>query len=177
MASNLPNAKIWKTADEIHQIVSGLADKLNNKYAEMMDEEIIVIGVLNGCYMFMSDLTKLLRFKFRADFIAVSSYTDNLQTENIEIRGKLKYGVKNCRLIVVDDILDSGQTLKNVDSYLTSLEPKSIDYVTLILSNNVVYKEMLGKTIYGLIKPDIYIYGYGMDNKEEYRGLPDIWYV
>ena len=177
MSYNLPNAKIWKTAQEINEKTIHVANQLNQKFENEIDADIIIIGILNGGYIFLSDLTKHLKFKFRVDFIAASSYTENARTGGFDIRSTLKYSIKGCIVIVVDEILDTGITLYKIGEYFAKMEPKSIHFAVLILDNTTIYKQILDRAVYGFLKEPIYVYGYGMDYKEYYRALPDIWYV
>ena len=94
--------------------VRGVADKLNAEYA---GKSVVLIGVLNGAFMFIADLVRHLTFDCEVDFIRVSSYKGTTSTESIELNLQLKFEVKGKHVVLVDDILDTGLTLFKLREY------------------------------------------------------------
>ena len=170
-------ATLWRTSSEITAALNKIADNLNSRFVSEIPKDIILLGILNGAYMFLSDLSKLLKFPFRVDFLKVSSYLQNAPTDNVQIQPSLKYDIKNCTVILIDDILDTGKTLFQVNNYLQFLGPNEIILVFLVVNLKCPEKQLMENLTYAFAHEDRYIVGYGMDSNEYYRNLVDIWYI
>lgn len=137
-------------------------------------EDLIVIGVLKGANVFLSDLIRKIEIPIIMDFIAVSSY--GLSTESsgvVKINKDLDFSIENKNILIVEDIIDSGLTLKYLLENLKSRNPKSIKVCTLL--DKPERRTVDIKVDYsGFEIPDEFIVGYGIDYAEKYRNLPFI---
>jgi hypoxanthine phosphoribosyltransferase len=144
---------------------------------------IVMVCVLNGGFMFFSDLVKNISYNINieCDFIRVKSYISKKKQGDIEITKDLETSVKNKHVYVVDDILDSGNTIKAIFDYLQIKHPKTINVITLIKRIDCKYDpeaEQLGTFNYGFEIDEEWIIGYGMDDDNGFsRNLPDIWEI
>lgn len=163
---------------EISQIVKDLAYEFNNKYAHVdgVNSKLLVIGVLKGAVIFMSDLIRRIDVPLQIDFIQVSSYgSDTKSSGNLDFKLKLsdEYDFKSTDILVVEDIIDSGRTLKELTINLLKRGAKSVETCVLLdkpLRRVIEYTpDYIGKVI-----PDLFVVGYGLDYAEKYRELPYI---
>jgi len=134
---------------------------------------IIMVGLLNGCFAFYSDLVRATPLDVECDFMRVKSYVNRKQGD-IQITKDLETRIKGKHVYLVDDILDSGNTMNAVIDYLQVKKPASISIVTLITrETSPIPKE---KSYHAFTIKDEWIVGYGMDNdKGHMRNLPSIW--
>ena len=134
---------------------------------------IIMVGLLNGCFAFYSDLVRAVPLDVECDFMRVKSYVNRKQGD-IQITKDLETRIKGKHVYLVDDILDSGNTMNAVLDYLQVKKPASISIVTLITrETSPTPKE---KSYHAFTIKDEWIVGYGMDNdKGHMRNLPSIW--
>ena len=134
---------------------------------------IIMVGLLNGCFAFYSDLVRAMPIDVECDFMRVKSYVNRKQGD-IQITKDLETRIKGKHVYLVDDILDSGNTMNAVLDYLQVKKPSSISIVTLITrETSPTPKE---KSYHAFTIKDEWIVGYGMDNdKGHMRNLPSIW--
>ena len=134
---------------------------------------IIMVGLLNGCFAFYSDLVRAVPLDVECDFMRVKSYVNRKQGD-IQITKDLETRIKGKHVYLVDDILDSGNTMNAVLDYLQVKKPSSISIVTLITrETSPIPKE---KSYHAFTIKDEWIVGYGMDNdKGHMRNLPSIW--
>ena len=134
---------------------------------------IIMVGLLNGCFAFYSDLVRAVPLDVECDFMRVKSYVNRKQGD-IQITKDLETRIKGKHVYLVDDILDSGNTMNAVLDYLQVKKPSSISIVTLITrETSPTPKE---KSYHAFTIKDEWIVGYGMDNdKGHMRNLPSIW--
>ena len=134
---------------------------------------IIMVGLLNGCFVFYSDLVRAVPLDVECDFMRVKSYVNRKQGD-IQITKDLETRIKGKHVYLVDDILDSGNTMNAVLDYLQVKKPSSISIVTLITrETSPTPKE---KSYHAFTIKDEWIVGYGMDNdKGHMRNLPSIW--
>jgi hypoxanthine phosphoribosyltransferase len=134
---------------------------------------IIMVGLLNGCFAFYSDLVRAMPLDVECDFMRVKSYVNRKQGD-IQITKDLETRIKGKHVYLVDDILDSGNTMNAVLDYLQVKKPASISIVTLITRETSPTPEQ--KSYHAFTIKDEWIVGYGMDNdKGHMRNLPSIW--
>jgi len=134
---------------------------------------IIMVGLLNGCFAFYSDLVRATPLDVECDFMRVKSYVNRKQGD-IQITKDLETRIKGKHVYLVDDILDSGNTMNAVTDYLQVKKPASISIVTLITRETSPTPEE--KSYHAFTIKDEWIVGYGMDNdKGHMRNLPSIW--
>jgi hypoxanthine phosphoribosyltransferase len=157
--------------EQISTAVARLAAELNRDYR---GKHPVVIGILKGCFILLADLTRLLEFPVEIDFVRLSSYGQGTETSGkVKIISGPRICVKGKDVIVVEDIIDTGLSVKHFLKYLENKQPASVRLCALAekparrrVSVNIDY---LGFTV-----PDKYLVGYGLDCDEMYRNLPDI---
>ncbi len=154
---------------EIQAIIQSLSVEITKDYK---DKYPLLVGLLNGCVPFMSDFIKTLDFHLEIGFMNVSSYFGGVESHvDIKIEKDLDVSVKGRDILIVEDIIDSGRTLKTVSDLLTHRGARTVEVVTLLdkpTGREVSYKpKYKGKTI-----PGLFVVGYGLDYQERYRNLP-----
>ena len=140
---------------------------------DMAGREVVVVSVLNGTVLFLADLIRQLSFPLRLDFIGVSSYGDRTTSGDLVFTKELKVDVRGRDVLLVDDILDTGKTLKRVLQKLRELEPRRIK-VCVLLEKEARRAEQVKADYAGFNIPDLFVVGYGLDYAERYRNLPFI---
>jgi hypoxanthine phosphoribosyltransferase len=162
------------TKEEIDNTVRGLALSIEKDYG---DEEIYFICLLKGSFMFMSDLIRYIKNPSKIDFMRVSSYGNNMQSKGeITITKDLEEDINGRNVIIVEDIIDSGITLKNIKEMLLERNPKSLKICALLDKRARRQVEMEGDYV-GFTIEDGFVVGYGIDYAEQYRNLPAICVV
>lgn len=149
--------------------VKDLGDQISADYA---DRDILMIGVLRGAVIFMADLARAISRPVAIDFIAVSSYGASTHSSGVvRIIKDLDEDVAGKHLLIVEDIIDSGLTLKYLYDNLLSRKPASVRICTL-LSKPSRRKVDVPVDYNGFTIPDDFVVGYGLDFAEKYRNLP-----
>ena len=169
-----PKLGILFTKDEIAATVNKLAAEIRQDY---LGKHPILIGVLKGSFMFMADLIRLLDFPLEVEFIRLSSYGRGRESAGkIKLVQGLQSEVKGRHILVIEDIVDTGLTTGFLLDYLSKKKPASLKLCALTdkpsrrqAPVNIDYR--------GLIVPDKFIVGYGLDWDERFRNLPDIYVV
>ena len=134
---------------------------------------IIMVGLLNGAFAFYSDLVRATPVDMECDFMRVKSYTNRKQGD-IVISKDLETPIKGKHVYIVDDILDSGNTMNAVIDYLEVKKPASISIVTLITRETSPIPKQ--KSYHAFTIDDEWLIGYGMDDSKGFnRNLPSIW--
>lgn len=164
-------ARILISEEEIRQSVADMAAELDAEYA---DDQPLMICVLRGAVTFMSDLVKAMSIPVEMDFMAVSSYGASTKSSGVvRILKDLDEEIAGRRIVVVEDIVDSGLTLQYLLQYLGRREPKDIRVVALVKKDKPdaidVQVDRIGFTV-----PDEFVVGYGLDYAGVYRNLPYI---
>ena len=137
-------------------------------------QELLVICILKGASVFMADLIRKIDLPIQIDFMAVSSYGHSTQSSGVvKINKDLDTDIENRHILIVEDIIDSGLTLKYLSENLQSRRPKSLKICTL-LDKPERRKTHLSIDYTGFEIPDVFIVGYGIDYAEHYRNLPYI---
>ncbi|SMC28979.1 hypoxanthine phosphoribosyltransferase [Clostridium acidisoli DSM 12555] len=141
---------------------------------EYKDKNPILVGILKGSVIFLSDLMKEIDIPCTMDFMAVSSYGNSTESTGIvKIIKDLDSSIEGENVIIVEDIIDTGVTLSYLNNYLKARKPKSIEIVTLLNKPSRRKVEIVPK-YYGFSVPDYFLVGYGLDFAEKYRNLPFI---
>lgn len=163
--------RIMLTEEEIQQKVTELAEAINRDYP---DGELIVVGILKGCFVFAADLVRKLKADVRVHFMQVSSYGDGTEsTGNIVIKKDLNIDIAGKHVLLAEDIIDSGNTLSKLVPLLQSRNPASVK-VCALLSKPSRRQVEFEADYTGFEIPDEFIVGYGLDYGESYRQLPYI---
>ena len=156
---------------QIESRLNELSDELNDYY---INKSPLIIGILNGCIYFMMDLLKKFNFKYQIDFIKAGSYKGTKRLNlNIESISDKKY--YNNDILIIEDIIDSGQTLNKVCSKLANNNPKDIKIITLLNKNTKKRKTTFDIDWVAFNIIDKYVIGYGLDYNNLFRYLKDIY--
>jgi hypoxanthine phosphoribosyltransferase len=156
------------TADEIRDKTVELAKIIDADYS---DREPLLVGVLKGAVMFMSDLARALERPSTMEFMAVSSYGSSTTSSGVvRILKDLDRDIAGQHVLIVEDIIDSGLTLSWLLKNLASRQPASIEVVALLRKPDAVKVEVPVKYV-GFDIPNEFVVGYGLDYAEKYRNL------
>ncbi len=157
---------------EISRRVKELAKSINKDYHDKIP---IFIGVLNGAFIFMSDLIREIKVKCEIDFIKLSSYGDyKISSGKVKTIKELNCDVKGRDIIIVEDIIDSGLSMKYMLNLIRNQKPKSVKIAALL------YKKNVGKINFnidylGFEIENKFVVGYGLDFAQKYRNLKEIY--
>jgi len=168
----------WRGDVEFVLISEGrLARRVRELMAELEREyagrELVVVALLNGTVMFLADLIRHLSLPLRLDFIGVSSYGAGTESGELVFTKELRLDVRGRDVLVVDDILDTGRTLKRVLAKLRALQPRRVR-ACVLLDKKARRVEAVEADFVGFEIPDFFVVGYGLDFAERYRNLPFI---
>lgn len=167
-------AEVLFTEDEIARRVDEIGAQITRDYAEATDEGIVLVSVLRGAAIFMADLARRIELPVEMDYMAVSSYGDGAKSSGVvRILKDLASEIEGRHVVVAEDILDSGLTLKYLLKNLASRHPASLEVATLLRKKTLAQAKIECKYI-GFECPDRFIVGYGLDYAERYRNLPYI---
>jgi len=160
--------------EQIASIVSDLASRISGDYGQ---KELVLVCVLKGAFMFLSDLVRHLQMPVQLDFVRLASYGSGMKSSGrIEITKDIEVSVEGKDVIIVEDIIDSGRTIKFLKERLALSKPRTVKVCTLLDKKARREVEMevdyVGKEV-----DDVFIVGYGIDFNEAYRNLPQIYYV
>jgi len=150
-----------------------IADRINSDYA---GKTPLFIGVLNGVFMFAADLMKGINLSSEISFIKLSSYQDTKNTGNIQELIGLKENIKNLDIIIIEDIIDTGETISHIIKKLKQLGPRSVEIATLLLKPECFDQNIPLKYV-GFKIPHKFVIGYGLDYHGQGRNLKDIYQI
>ena len=163
--------KVLLPEEEIKARVQVLGDQL---YEAFHDKNPLFVGVLKGCFIFMADLVRAAQLKSELEFIGVSSYHNGTKSSGVvQITRDLQEDINGRDIIIVEDILDSGNTLVFLKNYLMAKGAASITIVTLLDKPSRREKAITADYI-GFVVPDEFVVGYGLDYAQQYRNMPYI---
>jgi len=160
--------------DDIDKMVVAVARKISSDYK---DRELVLIGVLKGSFVFLSDLIRNLSIPVKIDFVGVSSYSDKTSSSgNIQLTKSIEIDIKNKNVLVVEDIVDSGLTLAWLIDYLMSFKPETVNTCALLdKRERRETKIHIDYTCH--VVQEGFLVGYGLDYAEDYRNLPEIYHL
>ena len=163
--------KVLVTEEELKTRVAELGDALYKKYE---GRSPLFLGVLKGSFIFMADLVRASQLMCDVEFIAVSSYQNGtVSSGRVQITHDLQQDITGREIVIVEDILDSGNTLAFLKNYLMAKGAKSISIVTLL--DKPARREKAGEAdLAGFVVRDEFVVGYGLDYAQLYRNLPYI---
>jgi hypoxanthine phosphoribosyltransferase len=167
----MESLRIIVSKQEISKIVARLGSRVTSDYE---GEDLVMIGVLKGGFIFMADLLRQVKMPVQIDFISVSSYGSSTKSSGVvKIIKDTDVDVSGKHLLIVEDIVDTGLTLKHLKELFYTRKPKSVKVCAMfdkpsrrVVKINVDYK--------GIEIEDNFVVGYGLDYDEMYRNLPDL---
>ncbi|OGP73742.1 MAG: hypoxanthine phosphoribosyltransferase [Deltaproteobacteria bacterium RBG_16_50_11] len=160
--------------EELDSIVKELAARISRDYGK---KELVLVCILKGAFMFLSDLIRHLQIPVQVDFVRLASYRSGMKTSGIiEITKDIELPVEGKDVLIVEDIVDSGRTLQFLKDRLALSKPDSVKVCALLDKKArrevEIEAEYLGKEV-----DDVFVVGYGIDFNEDYRYLPEVYYV
>lgn len=160
---------------EITARVNKLAQQINAHFYET--QQLVVIGLLRGSFIFISDLVRRLNLPLEVDFITASSYGNEMESSRqVRILKDLETTIENKDVLVVEDIIDTGHTLHQVLNILQTRKPAQLSVCTLL--NKPSRREVEVEIDWvGFDIPDEFVIGYGIDYAQQGRNLPHIGFV
>jgi len=153
--------------ERVHQI----AGDISNQYKS---EIPILIGILNGSFIFVSDLIRAMKIDCEIDFIKVSSYSGTKSKGTVHLRKDISADITDRHVIIVEDIIDSGLTIRFIRDRLLDAQPKSVSIVTLLMKPELAEIDFDVNWV-GFEIPPHYVVGYGLDYDQKFRNLRGIF--
>lgn len=173
MRSEMENdiLKILVTEEELKARIAEMGSEL---YEKFQGKNPLFLSVLKGSFVFMADLVRACQVKSDVEFIAVSSYENaTVSSGRVKINHDIQQDITGRHLIIVEDILDSGNTLAFLKQYFTTKGAASITIVTLLDKPSRRTKAITAD-LAGFVVPDEFVVGYGLDYCQQYRNVPYI---
>lgn len=157
-------------AERIKERIREMGSEITEAYAGL--DELVIVAVLKGSFIFTADLVREIRLPCRIEFIRASSYgAQRISTGRVTI--EIELNLERCNVLLVEDIIDTGLTLSSIIAELRKLHPASLKVCSLIDKPSArkfpVHADYTGFSI-----PDHFVVGYGLDDAEKYRELPFI---
>lgn len=168
--------EVMISEEEIAKRIAELGQQISENYRDS-GSEMVLVGLLRGSFMFMADLCRKIDVSHEVDFMTASSYGSGMSTtRDVKILKDLDEDIRGKDVLIVEDIIDSGNTLSKVREILSLRQPKSLAICTLLDKPDrrevEVPVEYVGFTI-----PDKFVVGYGIDYAQRYRHLPYVGHV
>ena len=163
--------KVNIPSSEINKAVGEVAHRIN---LELTDKKPLFLSVLNGSFMFASDLMKKLTIDCEISFVKVASYDGTSTTGTHKQLIGLNEDIKGRTVVIVEDIVDTGLTIENVINQLLTMEPAEIKIATLLYKPEA-YRGKIELDYVAIVVPNDFLVGYGLDYDGLGRNLPDIY--
>ena len=159
------------TKEDIQSKIQEIANQINTEY---IDCDLIFISILNGSFMFASDVMKKINLPCEISFVKVSSYKGTTSSERVDELIGLNANIKNRDVIILEDIVDTGITMNKIVSYLNSFEPNSLKIASLLFKPDA-FKGKHKPDIIGFSIPNKFVVGFGLDYNAQGRNLESIY--
>ena len=156
---------MYLSKDDINNRLKEMANQLSEKYC---DECPVIIGILNGSFVFMADLIR------KIDFMKVNSYVGKETSGKVQLEKDITINIEDRRVIIVEDIIDSGLTMDYLHKHISAYNPKDITIVTLLSKNNS-YTLNFNIDIVGFKITSEFVVGYGLDLDQRFRQLDSLY--
>lgn len=170
-SSRKSNLKPFISSKDIDKRVKNIAKKINKDYAGKVP---IFIGVLNGSFIFISDLVRQIKLDVEIDFLKLSSYGDSkISSGEVKLLKDLNCQIDNRDIIIVEDIVDSGLSIKYIRDLVLSHNPASLEFATLLMKKGLSNLDFKIKYV-GFEIENKFVVGYGLDFAQKYRNLKEI---
>lgn len=162
---------MYLSKDDINNRLKEMANQLSEKYC---DECPVIIGILNGSFVFMADLIRKINFECEIDFMKVNSYVGKETSGKVQLEKDITINIEDRRVIIVEDIIDSGLTMDYLHKHISAFNPKDITIVTLLSKNNS-YTLNFNIDIVGFKITSEFVVGYGLDLDQRFRQLDSLY--
>ncbi|MBI9070670.1 MAG: hypoxanthine phosphoribosyltransferase [Melioribacteraceae bacterium] len=158
--------------EKIQARIKELAEEINEEYKDKLP---IFIGILNGSFLFLSDLIKNVHVKCEIDFFKLSSYGDSkISSGKVKMLKELNADIEGRHIVIVEDIVDSGLSVKYIEELINSHNPASMKVASLLVKPGSIKYDVKIDYI-GFEIPDEFVLGYGLDYAQKYRNLRSIY--
>lgn len=163
--------RIVYTADDIASQVRRMGEEITDHYPE--DEDLLVLGLLKGSFIFLGDLVRHISRPLHVDFLVASSYVGTESTGDVDLLYDPKAPLEGRHVVLVEDIVDTGTTINQTGDALREREPASLEVCTLLHKHEADDLRYEPRWI-GFDAPSEFLVGYGLDHAEDFRHLPFI---
>ncbi|MFO7706751.1 MAG: hypoxanthine phosphoribosyltransferase [Desulfobacterales bacterium] len=168
----MPELKPVLPAEEIDRLVGDLASRISSDYR---GRDLVLVAVLKGAFVFLSDLARKLTIPVKIDFVQAASYgSGSASSGHIRLTKELGVDIRDKDVLLVEDIIDTGLTIDTLLDYLRSFHPRSLAVCALIDKRERREREIPAAYV-GREVAKGFLVGYGLDYAEEYRNLPGIY--
>lgn len=158
------------SAERLQSRIDELAAAVDSDYA---DENLLVVCVLKGSYIFTADLTRRLTIPHEIDFIAVSSYGDGTTSSGeVKVTQDLQSDIRGRHVLLVEDIVDTGATIRFLVAACEEREAASVRIISLLKKKSTDEEDLPEIDYLGFTIPPVFVVGYGLDYAERFRHLP-----
>ena len=165
--------EIYIPSTEIRKVISEMAKKINQ---DMAGKDVIFLGILNGSFMFASDLFREITLDCQITFLKLASYAGTSSTGNVKRLIGINEDIYKKTVVILEDIVDTGITLDNIIKQLSGYEPAEIKVATMLFKPDA-YTKNLKLDYVGLEIPNDFVLGYGLDYEGYGRNLADLYKV
>lgn len=167
----MPKISVLVPREELKARTQELAERISKDYE---GKDLLLVGVLKGGFIFLSDLCRAISIDVSIDFISVSSYGNSTVSSGVvRILKDIDYDITGKHILLVEDLIDSGLTLTYLKDLFAAKHCASVKICT-ILDKPSRRKVPLDVDYQGIVIPDKFVIGYGLDYAEKYRNLPDL---
>ena len=163
--------KLFIPAEKIQAEVQSIADRMN---AELKNEDVIFIGVLNGAFMFASDLLRKISFNAQVSFVKLTSYKGTISSGNVRRLIGINEELKDKTVVIIEDIIDTGHTIENTINQIKGFRPRQVFVATLLLKPEF-YNKNIKLDYVGFRIPKDFVVGYGLDYQGFGRNLRGLY--
>ena len=162
---------MYLSKDDINNRLKEMANQLSEKYC---DECPVIIGILNGSFVFMADLIRKIDFECEIDFMKVNSYVGKETSGKVQLEKDITINIEDRRVIIVEDIIDSVLTMDYLHKHISAYNPKDITIVTLLSKKNKCTLNF-NIDIVGFEITSEFVVGYGLDLDHRFRQLDSLY--
>ena len=166
---------VYLTEEQLNERIAQIGAEITKKFA---GESVYLVCILKGSIFFTTELAKRIELPMTIDFMSVSSYGAETRSSGVvNIKKDLEHSIEGENVIIVEDIVDSGNTLSCLYSLFESRNPKTLTICTLLDKPDRRVVENLKVDYTGFVIPDKFVVGFGLDYDQRYRNLPYIGFV
>ncbi len=163
--------KLFIPPDKIQAEVQRIADSIN---ADLKNEDVIFIGILNGAFMFASDLLRKISFNAQVSFVKLTSYQGTISTGHVKRLIGINEALKDKTVVIIEDIVDTGATIESIVHQIKGFRPRQIYVATLLLKPELFSKNIKLDYV-GFNIPKDFVVGYGLDYQGYGRNLRGLY--
>jgi len=163
-------SKVLISKTQIEEMLDRVASRINKDYA---DKDLVVVGILTGAYIFTADLTRRLNISMDVDFMQVSSYVGTESTGDLKIKKDLSVDVAGRDVLIVEDIVDTGRTMALLMDVISKRGAKSVKLCSAFDKPDRRVNDLVPDYT-GIVIPDEFVVGYGLDLDGQYRNFEDV---